>query len=390
MTTSSRKLSQAKRLMKFAAVGGFCLLLQLFVLKLAKSHGSSPFAADAIGFFSSAQINFVLSYQFTWRDTARLRGQALLRKYLTFIGAASLSTIINASVFAAVQPSTNDLMGVVFAGFTSMGFTFLMNHFVVFRGSRRPVAQVRERVGFDSIAWFLPAYSEAANLQEFVPEIVSFLRSLGWPFSLTIVNDGSPDNTAEVSEELASRYSEVQVKHHAVNLGYSAALRTGLAAGLETGHSLIGFCDADHQFRIDSLVPMLQEIEEADLVLGFRIKRADGFKRYLMGRGWHHLNCLLLDYRTRDTDCGFKLFRREVVESLLPRLSGEYATISPELIARAQHQGFATSQVGVEHYPRPTGKQSGASLRVIVGSFKCLLKTRQTIRKEVRDAGARH
>ncbi len=233
------------------------------------------------------------------------------------------------------------------------------------------------------MAWFLPAYNEADNLPLVVNEIHSYLKSLGCRFTIIIVNDGSSDNSADVVERLSADYPAIRVINHPKNRGYGAALRTGLQEALNTGHQLIGFCDADGQFSIDSLAPMLEAIKRADAVLGVRAKRADNLKRRLMGRGWHYVSSVMLNYHAQDVDCGFKLFRRKLVLEVLPRLNGEYATISPEIIARAEHGGFTIAESLVEHHPRQLGKQTGSNLRVVIGSFVSLWQLRQLLRKEV-------
>ncbi len=387
----SKPKPQSRRAIHFLLVGGFCALLQLLVLRQLLSVGVTPYVADGIGFLVSAQFNFVLNYRWTWGDSLRFHGNALFRRWLAFNGLAVMAAGINASVYNLVRQvaagfiSNNTLVDMVAVGLAipaSSVFMFLaLDRFVFKKRSKSSPSRKPKHYDDRSIAWFLPAHNEAKNLPLMADEVVSYFTSLGCDFSLIIVNDGSSDGTAEVSEALADQYSEVSVVHHESNYGYGAALKTGLRAGLETGHSLIGFCDADLQFRIRSLEPMLVEIERSDLVLGYRIKRADNAKRRLFSFLWHNFSSMILGYEAIDTDCGFKLFRRDVVEALLPNLQGEYATISAEMIARAQRLGYVTAEVGVEHYPRFEGEQSGADFKVIYGSFKNLYHTRKAIRR---------
>jgi glycosyltransferase involved in cell wall biosynthesis len=304
----------------------------------------------------------------------------LLCRWRNFNGVALASALINGLVFVAVQPVSGEVVGVLAAGALSFVFTFVLNHSFVFREQPATATAVGRGTGFQSIAWFLPAHEEAGNLPILVPEIISYLRSLEIDFDVIVVNDGSADETGLVAEQLALGYEEVSVVHHDENRGYGATLRSGFRASLQTERDLIGFCDSDLQFRIKSLGPMLEVIENFDLVLGYRIQRADGIKRRLMGRGWHHTTSAVIGFSARDTDCGFKLFRRSVIQHLMPELSGDYATISPELIARAERSGFSIAEVGVEHFPRYDGNQSGASLRVIFGSFRDLYRIRKAVR----------
>lgn len=237
----------------------------------------------------------------------------------------------------------------------------------------------------DSIAWFLPAHNEQDNLPMVVPAVHQYLTQLGCPFTVVVVDDGSKDDTHRVCRQLADRYPEVLVERHEVNQGYGAALRTGLKACLGTGHQLIGFCDADGQFDISNLAPMLHAIQTADAVFGWRSSRADGFQRLVMGRGWHYLSRGVLHYEARDVDCGFKLFRRHVVDAIAAKLQGGHAVISPEMIVRIQRLGFTTTDVRVTHRPREQGEQTGAKVHVVIGSFVSLWRMHRLLREEVRE-----
>lgn len=231
------------------------------------------------------------------------------------------------------------------------------------------------------IALFLPCYNEAENLPAVVGDAVGFLEDLMMPYSIIIVDDGSCDNTTQVCAELISANQNIQVVRHPVNLGYGTALRTGLKIGLETRHDWIGFCDADGQFKPSDIQLLIQAAEEqaTDVAIGYRVQRADGLHRRLMGRGWHYVSQLALGYSARDVDCGFKVFRRHIVEELLPELIGTYNTLSPELLARISRHGFPMVEVGVNHYPRSSGESQGASVKVIVQSFRNLRTVRNAL-----------
>lgn len=226
------------------------------------------------------------------------------------------------------------------------------------------------------IAWFMPAYNEAGNLPTTVSAIVEHLSGLGGPFTVFIIDDGSTDRTPQVAQELCEQYPNVELVTHPKNLGYGAALITGFKAGLDTDHALIGFCDADCQFDIGDLSLMLDvmETQMADAVLGIRAHRADSLKRRVMGWGWHQLTRHVLGFRIKDVDCGFKLFRRDVLKIIVPELKGGFATTTPELLARMHRNQYVMAELEVTHLPRQAGEQTGANLTVILNSLRDLWK----------------
>jgi putative flippase GtrA len=391
------------RIVRFGAVAAVCTLLQLVVLAGLARLGADKVLANGIGFGLSAQVSFVLSARITWRDRES-RGSLRARpaRWAAFNAVAVVALVVNELVFATAPHSGRMLLAASLAGIMSGAIvTFTLNNFVTFRGRRSappaqapaerrpPLSEIRTRAQHDGVAFFLPAFNEAANLRTIVPGIVAYFLRLACPFTVIIVNDGSTrDDTFGAAEDLALAYpGHVQAVHHPVNKGYGAALQTGIRAALGTGHGLIGFCDADDQFDIASfgtLVAALQD-QEADLAAGYRIARADSLKRRLMGRAWHWLSSLVLGFTAaRDVDCGFKVFTAAVLRDIGPQVSGGYAAMSPEILARAVSAGYTLTEAGVTHKPRGYGRQTGSDLKVVVGSLAYLFQLRLTLRKERR------
>ncbi len=221
-----------------------------------------------------------------------------------------------------------------------------------------------------AISVFFPAYNEAVNIGLTVEKAVKFLPQIARHFEVLVINDGSLDKTASVVESLARRYPQVKLINHPKNLGYGAALKTGFYS---CRFPLIAFTDADGQFDIRQLPKFLEKIKSCDLVAGFRIKRADTGIRLLNAKAWGLLMRLFFGVKVRDIDCGFKLVKKEVIDKISP-LESEGALISAELLIKTQKAGFQICEVGVDHFPRKYGQQTGANLKVIIKAFRELIK----------------
>jgi putative flippase GtrA len=405
-----------RRIVRFGTVAAVCTLFQLLALACLARFGMNKVLANGIGFGVSAQVSYVLSARLTWRDrTSRLAepassGAALgswSARWAAFNATAAVALVANELVFAMATHSGTRLIAASFAGIVSGAvITFTLNNFVTFRervsvhtaeiaAEHRPgLDEIRTRAQQDGVAFFLPAFNEAENLRAIVPEIVDYFLRLACPFTVIIVNDGSgKDDTFETAERLARAYpAYVQAVHHPQNKGYGAALQTGMHAALDTGHGLIGFCDADGQFDVESFGTLLAalQVQEADLVAGYRIARADSIKRRLMGRAWHRLSSLVLGFTAaRDVDCGFKVFTAVVLKEVEPQLSGGYAAVSPEILARATAAGYTMAEAGVTHKPRVHGRQTGSDLKVVILSLGYLFHLRLALRKERSDGSRR-
>jgi putative flippase GtrA len=396
---------------RFGTVAASCTLVQLLVLACLARLGVNRVMANGIGFGLSAQANFVLSTHLTWRDRKPRPAQCHRTGFSARLGAwpgrwarfnvvAAVALGVNELAFAMAMHSGVRLFMASSAGIVAgAAVTFTLNNLVTFRDGQprkgastqvecRPgLGEIRARAQQEGVAFFLPAFNEAANLQNIVPRIVDYFLRLACPFTVIIVDDGSArDDTFETAERLAHAYpAYVLTVHHPQNEGYGAALQSGIRAALETGHGLIGYCDADGQFDIESfgtLVAALQD-READLSAGYRITRADSLRRCLMGRAWQWLSSLVLGFTTaRDVDCGFKVFTAAVLKDVESQLSGGYAAASPEILARATSAGYTMAEAGVTHMPRVHGQQTGADLKVVILSLVHLFRLRLTLRKE--------
>jgi glycosyltransferase involved in cell wall biosynthesis len=216
-----------------------------------------------------------------------------------------------------------------------------------------------------SISVFFPCYNEEGNVRRVVERAKEVLEDMGADYEIIIIDDGSKDRTGEIADELAKKDERLKVVHHRPNRGYGGALQSGFRAATK---ELVFFTDGDGQFDIGEIKTLLPMIEKNDIVCGYRMGRQDPFVRRMNGRLWTGLVNLLFGMKIRDIDCGFKLFKRAVVADM-PMSSGG-ALISAEILARATQKGYKIAQVGVHHYPRTAGEQTGAKLRVILRAFK--------------------
>lgn len=194
-------------------------------------------------------------------------------------------------------------------------------------------------------------------------------------YEIIIVNDGSQDRTAEIADHLAQENSCIRVIHHQKNQGYGGALQSGL---YNARYGWIFFSDSDGQFDLNELTNFAREVHDADLVIGYRLQRAEGFGRILNAKLWSGLMRLLFGLKVKDVDCAFKLIRREVIERI-PRLESNGALISAELLIKAQRAGFKIKELGVGHFKDEAGGSTGANPKVILRAFQELWKLRKEL-----------
>ncbi|MEX2546429.1 MAG: glycosyltransferase family 2 protein [Chloroflexota bacterium] len=221
---------------------------------------------------------------------------------------------------------------------------------------------VRSRV--PALSFFFPAHNEAENIEGMVAEALEVLPSLADEFEIIAVDDGSKDETPRLADALAAAHPQVRVVHHEVNKGYGAALRSGFQA---SRYDLVCFTDGDRQFKIEDLGRLLDRLAQADkpdVVVGYRIKRADPFIRLAYARAYRLALRLFYRLGVKDVDCACKLFRRASLEGI--RLESGGAFLSAELLIKLKQRGRRLAETGVPHYPRTAGSASGANPKVVL------------------------
>jgi glycosyltransferase involved in cell wall biosynthesis len=226
---------------------------------------------------------------------------------------------------------------------------------------------------------FFPAYNEEKNVPIVVAKALKVLPRVAEEYEAIIVNDGSRDRTGEVAEQLFGAQPCVRVISHEKNRGYGAALRTGFRAAR---YPWVAFTDSDAQFDFADIEQFIPYTDSADLILGYRLHRADSVLRRLFTFGWALIPRILLGLDVKDYSCGFKLIKKSVIEAVEP-LQGEEKVYQIELLVKAKRKGFKFAEVGVHHYPRTFGKQTGANLKVVLRSLGEMLDLYRRLRHRV-------
>ena len=192
---------------------------------------------------------------------------------------------------------------------------------------------------------------------------------------VTIVDDGSSDRTGEIADGLARADPRVTVIHHRPGRGYGGAVRSGIRSATQP---FIFFTDGDQQFDVADFSRLVAAMgPDVDAVIGYRIKRADPWRRVLVSGVYNRLITLLFAGGWRDVDCAFKLFRADVftrVPLALVRSNGAF--FSPELLITLRAQGIRMREVGVPHHPRLHHEPKGAPPTVILKAIRDLLLLR--------------
>lgn len=214
-----------------------------------------------------------------------------------------------------------------------------------------------------------PAYNEAGNVEEAVKQAQRVLPKIAKEYEIIVVNDGSKDLTLQIAKRLALKDKHIKIVNQK-NKGYGGAIKSGFR---KAKYDWIFFTDCDLQFDLEELEKFIPFHKDYELILGYRIKRAEGKNRKVLANLLKIWNSVLLGFPKdiKDIDCAFKLFNKNVLKSVEPLIS-DGALVSTEFLLKAYYAGFKYTQIGVHHFKRHSGTPTGSNLKVI---FKAVVDT---------------
>jgi glycosyltransferase involved in cell wall biosynthesis len=225
-----------------------------------------------------------------------------------------------------------------------------------------------------TISVVVPLFNEHRSLDELNQRLAAVLEKAATRYEIIFVDDGSRDGSIERLREISARNRSVRYIRFRRNFGKSAALAAGFRAAR---YGIIATLDADLQDIPEQLPLLLDQLDEGyDLVSGWRHRRRDKLSRRIGSKIYNWVTSLLTGVRLHDINCGFKCYRREVLDEVM--VYGERHRYIPVL---ASYRGFRLGEVKIEHAPREHGNSRYGLERVLGGVFSLLtviLMTRYT------------
>jgi dolichol-phosphate mannosyltransferase len=213
-------------------------------------------------------------------------------------------------------------------------------------------------------AWLiLPTYNEAENIRDIVSASGEVLaRSAPEGFRILVVDDGSPDGTGRIADELAAEHDWVRVLHRTEKSGIGPAYLAGFRQALAEGAGYVMEMDSDFSHDPADLARLLAAVRNgADLARGSRYVDGGGVRdwglvRRLVSEGGSTYARIVLGLKIRDLTGGFKCFRREVLEAIeFERVRSQGYAFQVELTYRAVEAGFRVVEVPIVFRDRERG-----------------------------------
>lgn len=226
------------------------------------------------------------------------------------------------------------------------------------------------------------AHNEVEIIQNVIDEFYNKIIKKIPGSELIIAEDGSTDGTKEVLSKMQNELSSLRWVEGKEKLGYVNAFKVAMKL---PKNDIILYCDCSGKHDPDDFWKMYEIIDGCDMVIGYKVNRADPFYRVFIGKVFNLLVRLYFKVPFIDIDCPLRLFKKEPFEKISGESWVEKNLINFEITLRFYFSNYIVEQVPVKHFPRKYGDSRGLPLRkipfVIINVLKNFPKLKKIFKK---------
>ncbi len=233
------------------------------------------------------------------------------------------------------------------------------------------------------ISLVLVVHQEAGSIKEVIKEFHEKVLSKIPDSECIVCEDGSTDGTKDILRSIEDTY-HLTLDMREGKRGYTNAMRDGLKAAK---NPIIFFSDSDGQHDPDDFWKMYEKLQDADMVVGWKKERKDALYRLVLTYAFNAFIGWYFNVRLHDSNCGFRLMKRTLVDFLLTQEWRLQYCNNAELSVKAVYGGFTVTEVPVSHFPRRFGISRGLPVKklpkIILHILKNLLLIKKTLPKKL-------
>lgn len=220
-----------------------------------------------------------------------------------------------------------------------------------------------------TISLIFPVYKDERTVHVVAEKSLNFLEKVSDEYEIIIIDDGSPDRSGQIADELAHLHPRIRVIHHPRNLGYGAAIRTGLSA---SRYEYICMIDGDDEYEVNDFVKILKLKEFYDLIITFRYKKIYSNMRIFISWAYNRILRFLFRIPFRDVSTGIRMVRKIVIDDI--HLESTSPFIGAELAIKTMLKGYRVGELGIQTFPREFGRGSSTSIKNIISTIREMLR----------------
>ena len=216
-----------------------------------------------------------------------------------------------------------------------------------------------------SISLMFPLYKDKSTVELMIRKSSSVLKKLKRKYEIVIVDDGCPENSGKLALKIAKKFHNVKVFFHKKNLGYGAALKTGLK---KCKNDWIFMIDGDAEYDVNDLPRLFKASQNYDLVITYRYKKKYNTYRIIISWVYNAILRLVFNIKFRDISTGSRLVSRKLIRRI--KLKSNSPFVGAKLAIKAGLADYKVGEIGIHTYPRTFGSGSSVGLKNILLTLK--------------------
>jgi|TARA_B100001059_G_scaffold186211_1_gene188065 glycosyltransferase involved in cell wall biosynthesis len=219
-----------------------------------------------------------------------------------------------------------------------------------------------------SVSILFPLYKDKKTVKKMILKSVKLLKKMKKKGEIIIVDDGCPENSGHYAKIISKKIKNVKVIFHKKNMGYGAAIKTGLK---NCKNEWIFQTDGDAEYDVNDLLKLIKKTKVSDLVVTYRLKKKYKTSRIVISWIYNVILRILFHTKYKDISTGSRLINKKILKKI--NLISNSPFLGAELAIKSKYKGFKVSEVGIHTYPRTFGSGSSVSFKNILLTIKEML-----------------
>ena len=219
-----------------------------------------------------------------------------------------------------------------------------------------------------SISIMFPLYKDRRTVKYMIFKSIKLMKKMRKTYEIIMVDDGCPEKSGIYAQELTKK-KNVKVIFHKKNLGYGAAIKTGIK---HCKYNWIFQTDGDAEYDVNDLKKLVKYSKYSDLIITFRLKKKYKTSRVIISWVYNFILRVLFSTTFKDISTGSRLINKKIMNKI--KLFSNSPFIGAELAIKSRNKDVKVSEVGIHTYPRTFGSGSSVSLKNIFLTIKDMLK----------------
>ncbi|MDC0433347.1 glycosyltransferase family 2 protein [Pelagibacteraceae bacterium] len=221
---------------------------------------------------------------------------------------------------------------------------------------------------FKSVSILFPLYKDKKTVKKMILKSNKLLKKMKKKSEIVIVDDGCPEKSGHYARIISKKIKNVKVIFHKKNMGYGAAIKTGLK---NCRNEWIFQTDGDAEYDVNDLLKLIKKTKVSDLIVTYRLKKKYKTSRIVISWIYNVILRILFHTKFKDISTGSRLINKKILKKI--NLISNSPFLGAELAIKSKYKGFKVSEVGIHTYPRTFGSGSSVSFKNILLTIKEML-----------------